>query len=126
MYTELIFGAMLKEDTPKEVIDDLKIMEGGDLEQVSKEVKDFKYVLRTSSYYFGVCEPVRRMWFDDISQQWVLSSRSSIKNYGEEIQQFLKWISPYIAQGSGEKDFYAIVTYEEAEEPTIYYLRDSC
>ena len=39
MYTELIFGASLKTDTPKEVIDTLRYMVG-DIEQPEKLVFD--------------------------------------------------------------------------------------
>lgn len=122
MYTELIFGAELKKETPKNVIEDLKIMVDGDLDKTSKEVAEFNRVFRISSYYFGISEPVNKIWFDDISDTWKLSTRSNIKNYGSEIESFLEWIKPWIESGSGSRDFYAIVTYEEQEEPTIYYL----
>lgn len=125
MYTELIFGASLKEDTPSTVIDALKYMIG----ETEEKPKDFplpdgrcEWLFRGSSYYFGVSESVSKMWFDEIANDWRLSTRSNIKNYEGEIEEFLEWIKPYIKSGSGYKDFYAIVTYEEAEEPTIYYL----
>ena len=123
MYTELIFGAELKKDTPEEVIDNLKYMVGEkELPEPPEEVKDFWFVLRGASYYFGVDSAVKELWFNDTCESWHLSSRSNIKNYGEEIEAFLAWIKPYIEHASGGRDFYAIVTYEEAEEPTIYYL----
>jgi len=65
------------------------------------------------------------MWFDDISKSWHLSTRSNIKNYEQEIQTFLEWIKPYIDGGSGGRDMYAIVIYEEQEELDIYYLHDA-
>jgi hypothetical protein len=122
MYTELIFGAALKEDTPKEVVESLQIMVDGDLEKAPKEIEAFKHVFRGGSYYFGINRGVREMWFDEIGNDWRISTRSNIKNYGSEIEQFLEWVKPYLDQGSGYREFYAIVTYEEAEEPTIYYL----
>lgn len=79
-----------------------------------------EYLFQSSSYYFGVTEPVSKMWLDD--GHWQLSTRSSINNYGGEIEIFLRWIKPYIESGSGCRNMYAIVTYEEAAEPTIYYL----
>lgn len=124
MYTELIFGAELKQETPKEVIENLKYLTGKKkLKNPPKDVEEFWWVLRGASFYFGVDEAHSKLWFNDICNSWHLSSRSNIKNYGEEIQQFLEWIKPYIHSGSGYPGFYAIVTYEESE-PTIYYLEE--
>ena len=62
--------------------------------------------------------------YDDIAKQYSLHCRTNIKNYDNESEKFLDWIKPYIAQGSGLRDFYAVVMYEEASEPAIYYLND--
>jgi hypothetical protein len=78
----------------------------------------------SGSYYFGVIDPVAKMWFDKISKAWHLSSRCNIKNYEDEIETFLDWIKPHIADGSGMRDMYAIVMYEESAEPEIHYLED--
>ena len=127
MYTELIFGADLKKETPENVIEALKYMIG----DTEEKPKDFplpdgrcEWLFRESSYYFGVNSPVSKMWKDDIGGNWVLSTRSNIKNYEGEIEDFLEWIKPYIDSGSGSRDMYAIVTYEEAEVPNIYYLHE--
>ncbi len=125
MYTELIFGASLKEDTPENVINTLKYMIGETKEKpidfpLSTERAD--YLLRSSSYYFGVNEPVSLLRRDKLDGSWVLSTRSNIKNYDSDIEAFLEWIKPYITSGSGSRDMYAIVIYEEQSEPTIYYL----
>lgn len=125
MYTELIFGASLKSDTPKIVIESLKYMIG----ETKKKPKDFplpngrcEWLFRGSSYYFGVSSAVSKIWKDDISGEYIISTRSNIKNYEGEIETFLEWIKPYIESGSGERDMYAIVIYEEQSEPTVYYL----
>jgi len=124
MYTELVFGARLKQETPEQIINALKYMIG-DLEDKPEDfplpIDRFEWLLRESSYYFGVNEPVNKMLFDDYLKTWSISSRSSIKNYKDEIETFLEWIKPYIKKGSGKRDMYAIVIYEEASEPTIYY-----
>ncbi len=133
MYTELIFGAELKKDTPKEVIEALKYMIGETEEKpnnfpltdgISEWLFDGinKWLFKGSSYYFGVSRPFSKMWFDDIGKSWAISTRSSIKNYAGEIEAFLEWIKPYIASGSGCRNMYAVVTYEKAEKPDIYYL----
>jgi hypothetical protein len=127
MYTEIIFGADLKQDTPKYVIEALKYMIGNNKEKP----KDFplpegrcERLFQGSSYYFGVNKSVSKMWFDDVNENWALSTRSNIKNYSGEIGDFLEWIKPYIESGSGNRDMYAIVTYEDSEEPNIYYLHE--
>lgn len=125
MYTELIFGASLKEDTPNNVINALKYMIG----DIADKPLNFplpngrcEWLFRGGSYYFGVNNSVSKMWYDDISKGWHISTRSNIKNYENEIETFLEWIKPYIESGSGQREFYAIVTYEEQSAPTIYYL----
>lgn len=127
MYTELIFGADLKKDTPEIVIESLKYMLG----DIEEKPKDFplpegrcEWLFQGGSYYFGVNSPVKKMWFDDISKQYCISTRSNIKNYSDEIETFLEWIEPYIDSGSGNRDMYAIVIYEDSSEPTIYYKSD--
>ena len=125
MYTELIFGAELKKETPERVINALKYMIG----ELEDKPDDFllpegscEYVLKGSSYYFGVNKAAYKLWFDEISKSWRISSRSNIKNYENEIEMFLEWIKPYIESGSGAKNMYAITIYEADFEPTIYYL----
>lgn len=127
MYTELIFGASLKKDTPNEVIESLKYMMG----EIEEKPKFYplpegrcEWMFRGGSYYFGVHNAVSKFWQDDISKSWVLSTRFNIKNYEDEIDTFLNWIKPYIESGSGNRDMYAIKIYEEQSEPTVYYLRD--
>jgi hypothetical protein len=80
------------------------------------------FLLRSAgSYSFpGTTEPSFK--YDEIAKQWYLHFRTNIKNYDNEIEKFLDWIKPYIKQGSGAANFYAIVTYEEDVIPTIYYL----
>jgi len=124
MFTELIFGAELKKDTPKEIIDCLEYMIG----ENENEPKNFpfygwtRYMLRNGSYYFAINRPVSKMWFDKITQSYHISTRSNFKNYDGNVEEFLEWIKPYIDSGSGSNDMYAIVTYEEQEVPDIYYL----
>jgi hypothetical protein len=125
MYTELILGARLRKDTPKEVIDALHGMIDGEIKTKIDHPFFAKYrariLFRCSSFYFGVNEPLSKMWFDEISKEWAISTRSNIKNYDGEIEAFIDWIKPYIASGSGAREMFAVVLYEEDYEPTIYY-----
>jgi hypothetical protein len=128
MYTELIFGAELKKDTPNEVIEALKYMLGEtETKPINFPLPDGRceWLFQGSSYYFAINNSVNKMWFDDIDKRWHLSTRSNIKNYESEIETFLEWIKPYIDGGSGGRDMYAIVIYEESDEPTVYYLHDA-
>jgi hypothetical protein len=56
-------------------------------------------------------------------KKYSICTRSSIKNYENQIERFLEWLKPYIEYGSGYSHFYAIVTYEEGD-PVIYSLRN--
>lgn len=130
MYTELIFGCSLKKETPLEVIEILRAMvenRAYKLECLPQheffKCERWAYLFTCSSYYFGVCESVKRLWLDHISKQWIISTRANIKNYDEEIHKFLDWIKPYVDNGSGVKEMYAISTFEEST-PTIYYLNN--
>ena len=142
MYTELIFGASIKaEGLPEEVLDVLKYLfnynEITDWQEYYKtqpiklpnhpffKCDRWDIITSCSSYYFAVRNTHRNIEFDEISNTWNCSSRASLKNYDDDIEQFLDWIKPYIEQGSGERDFYAIVCYEEQSEPTIYYLKEA-
>lgn len=122
MYTELIFGAKFKKNTPDSVINTLRYWVGDTERSEGMESFEFRNPLHSASFYFGISTPVAVMNYDDIDNRWQLSSRSNIKNYGCDIELFLEWIKPYIEQGSGAREMYAIVIYEEADEPTIYYL----
>lgn len=129
-YTELIFGASIKKDAPKEVINTLHYLVNGKKIYEEVEIKKSVTVGRNvlnggGSYYFGVCNGVAKMWFDDIRSEWIISSRTNIKNYESEIETFLEWIKPFIESGSGDREMYAITIYEEQSEPTVYYLYDA-
>ena len=133
MYTEMIFGARLKENTPKEVIDTLQYMVRGNL---GKEIQlllpkhelfkcpRWDMLFRGGSAYFPVFN-FPTMTKDEFDNTYALSTRANLKNYDNEIKLFLDWIKPYVMDGSGGRDFYAIVCYEDQDEPTIYYLEES-
>lgn len=81
-----------------------------------------EWLFRGGSYYFAINNPVNKMWLDNIDKCYHISTRSNIKNYSNEIETFLEWIKPHIESGSGNRDMYAIVIYEDCSEPIIYYL----
>lgn len=124
MYTELIFGASLNEDTPMEVINTLRYMVGDIDEPETLAYNSDRNPLMGGSHYFGVINGATKMYYNDIAKCWVLSSRANIKNYENEIESFLEWIKPYVESGSGNREMYAITMYEDSELPNIYYLHD--
>lgn len=124
MYTELILGVKFKKNTPNDVIETLRYMVGDIDKPKQLAFECDRNPLRGSSYYFAISNSVSKIWLDFIDDCWRLSSRANIKNYENDIEKFLEWIKPYIDEGSGEREMYAIVIYEESSEPTIYYLYD--
>jgi len=132
MYTEFVFGAELKHDTPKEVIGVLKYIILSNVIEKSPDMiipkhpffeTDRWHLLgQCSSYSFGFSASCSKMVYDNITTSWLIAIRSSIKNYNNEIEKFMDWIKPYIKHGSGRREFLGYSLYEEAEEPKLYYL----
>jgi len=128
MYTEMILGCSLMKNTPSVCIDALEYVINGDRKEgIPKDVESFIkeydliYLMHGGSYYFGVCRSNQNFWYDTIANDWRISVRSNVKNYGGPIQKFLKYIGPYVDRGSGyEHNIYAYVQYEEDEFPTMY------
>jgi len=127
MYTELIFGASLKRDTPESAIKTIQAMIDDDMEAVrlNSGLIFGRNPFNSAHGYFGLDRPVLAFWKEKYDQQWHLSTRSNLKNYEHDIELFLEWVKPLIEAGSGLRDMYAIVMYEEQQEPTIYYLNDN-
>lgn len=125
MYTELILGAEIKESAPEFVINALKYMTGqlsDKPDDFPEELNDCDHILHCASEYFAVNFPQK--YFNN-NNGWRICTRSNCKNYHNQIETFLKWLKPYVEGGSGRKEFYAIVIYEEDAEPTIYYLNET-
>jgi len=133
MYTEIIIGCRLKRDTPEEVIESLqellKIDDEGTEDYNFPEHEFFKserfrWMFFSASYYFGT-PPHRVLERDSLDEAWQFSTRSNLKNYDNEIQKFIDWIKPYVEDGSGQNDIFAMSMYEESEEFTVYQTRRS-
>ena len=131
MYTELIFGATLKETTPTYVTDALNCVINNNTDaKLSSEVEQFidEYSLRKliwcTSYYFGAHDNKPSCTFDKIANRWCISFRANCKNYQNEIERFIEFIKPNIEYGSGPTNIFAIVQYEEDDYPTLYGTED--
>lgn len=129
MYTELIFGATLKENTPTYVTQALDYVINTNV-NLSDEAKQFidEYSLPKliwcTSYYFGAHVNKPSCEFDTISNRWCISFRANCKNYQGEIEKFIEFIKPYVDYGSGPTNIFAIVQYEESDYPTLYGAED--
>ena len=119
MYTQFHFGSQLKSDTPKEVIDILEFMAGITDEEPSIipeheffKCDRWKVLFRMSSAYFDYqthCE----------FSEGCLSVTSNLKNYDNEIDKFVCWVSPYLRKYEG--DFLGYSRYEEFEQPELIF-----
>lgn len=130
MYTELYLRCELRQETPKDVISLLREMVMGD-----HEVPDTTpfgdgrrpWMLRSCSHYHF---PFAKSSMDyiDLFDSWYLFVRCDLKNYDDEIGDFLRWVAPYI--NAYEGDYLGHTRYEEDRVPEhlIYgegYLRPS-
>lgn len=125
MYTELVMACELKSNVPEDVIGTLKYMVG-DSEYLATvpihnlfETDRWKWMLRSNSYYFdGDTHSTFR--YDDIAKAYYLTVRCNLKNYCDEIYEFLNWIVQY----SYTDGFVGYSRYEEAENPTLIYFNE--
>ena len=127
MFTELYISSKLKEDTPKD-IQDVVIWLFEDRSTEVRRVPDHPFFKTSrwaqigggSSYYFTPFETSRAV-YDRVTKSVYFTSRSDLKNYDDEIGQFLDWITPYLDLETGEHIGH--VRYEEDEKPTLIYMR---
>ena len=76
----------------------------------------WQWMLTCDSYYFAA-DTISTLRFDDIAEQYFLCIRCNLKNYSNEIENFVNWIDPYLSHDSG--DFLGFSRYEESENPEI-------
>lgn len=128
MYTEFHFNVKLKKDVPEDVIEVLRFMtadrdkpERLPNHPLFRDDTRWGYMLTCDSYYFPMTVATSLL-YDNIAKGYFLSVRSNFKNYNNEIDKFLNWIIPYVADY--HDNFLGFYRYEEAEEPTLIYLSD--
>jgi len=101
MYTEVLVKCNLLPDLPPEVTSALEFMfNGGDEPPALPEHDFFKkprwsFVGKGSSYY-------HIPWPDSRLSGGYLFSRSDLKNYDQEIENFFNWIMPYVSAENGK------------------------
>lgn len=129
MYTELHFNAELKQTTPQEVLQVLRHM----LNAPGAPARDaltlpahplfstdrWGFMLTCDSYYFAA-QTHSTLTYDEITKTHYLCIRCNLKNYDQEIEKFIDWVSPYVDGFPG--DFLGFHRYETTEQPTLIFL----
>ena len=124
MYTVLVLNVRLKKDLDPNVQTILINMVDGhegeyDIpDHLFFQTPRWEFLGKGSSYYFDE-EANSYFTFDKISQQHTLGIQSNLKNYGDEIDYFLDWISQYV--DSFHWEFKGYKRYEEWEDPQLIY-----
>ena len=122
MYTELNINVELKDDTPKEVIEILKYMLDNNLTKPELLSHDLFYtdrwehMLKGDSYYFDA-DTHSTLRYGEICESWYLNIQCNLKNYDNEIDKFINFITPYVDTDG----FWGYKRYEEDDDPTLIY-----
>ncbi|WP_345806609.1 hypothetical protein [Bacillus pumilus] len=128
MYTELVCAFELIEKTPSNIIETLEFMCGQrdvhpddlpDHELLSDDTR-WEWMLQSDSYYFDG-KTYSKIEKDNIVGNCYVSIRCNLKNYGDEIEKFINWVSPYIRKDY-EQYFIGYKRYEEDKEPTLIFV----
>lgn len=128
MYTDFCFDVELKANTPPEIIELLDHwMNRDDLTEVQVTTPQHDLFNCTRWRLIGWCgsayfdaQPHRHFKKNKWSSTYILNIRCNLKNYEEEIQKFIAWITPFLDHFEG--DFLGFYRYEESNEPTLIYM----
>ncbi len=127
MYTLISFTANLKKETPENIIKLLEEMKNNSLHGDYKDLPEhcffkterWKMFFTSDSYYFS--DKTNCFFYKDrITDSWFLEFKSNLKNYDEEIDKFIDWITPFINEPEGS--FIGYKMYEEDKMPTLLKL----
>jgi hypothetical protein len=129
MYTEFHFNAELKQNVPLEVIAVLRFMLSNDKEYAGKlpdsplfQTDRWRWMLQMNSYYFPA-DTHSTLRYDNIGRNYHLCIRCNLKNYDNEINKFVDWITPYLDVASDQDEFVGFQRYEERREPSLIFVR---
>jgi hypothetical protein len=116
MYTQVFIETSLKEDTPNEVITTLENMISDMSTYWQKPYGRLNWCFHSSSYYFNNIH-FAYLKKDEIDDEYKLCVLCDFKNYENEIEEFIKWLEPHIAN----EGMFGYIRYEEDDKPTILY-----
>ena len=130
MYTEVFFRAVLRDDTPAEIIDLIsKWIEGVEGDPLEADLPDHPLfscarwrvlpIMNSDYHLSGGATLARLPWGTHL----VFTFHSSIKNYGGEAEKFFDWISPYTKGHGGE--FLGYTLYEEDDVPILFVRNET-
>jgi len=130
MYTELVIKAEIMQHLPYNVgiILDYLFNPNTEIDIYDEDMK-IKSDIKLPNHHFFSCSnwdaigrcsfcyhiPERQSFFDGD----YLFSRSDLKDYDNEIEQFINWITPYLDEPEGK--FIGWIWYEEWAKPTFIY-----
>jgi hypothetical protein len=117
MYTEIYVNVDLKEDTPKDIVDVLRLICDG---YTPDGFPSRTCCLFYNCSYYTPRTHVSHLTYDEIGKQWSLLGKGDLKNYENEIDYFFTWLTPWVEGEPG--DFIGYHRYEEAQEPTLVFL----
>ncbi|ARC67896.1 hypothetical protein P5637_07065 [Bacillus paralicheniformis] len=128
MYTELVCAFELLEETPSHIIETLEFMSGQRDEQPDElpdhklfsEGSRWKWMLQSDSYYFDG-KTHSEIVNDTLVGGCYVTIRCNLKNYDNEIENFIEWISPFIYK-KDENYFIGYKRYEEDNEPELIFV----
>jgi len=72
-----------------------------------------------SSQYFATSKAQSAVWLDEVDGRYRVLIRSNLKNYDDEIEKFIDWITQYIHAVGG--DFLGYSRSETTQVPTLIY-----
>lgn len=127
MYTELVLKFEVSKNMDKEVMVVLKYLFNGGDEPTNKPNHPFfslprwDFIGRCSSFYHHP-ESVNS-WYDvDYSDTIYVFSRSDLKDYNNEIEQFINWAKDYITPSTGS--CVGWTWHEEEDSPTLLFIEE--
>lgn len=128
MYTELVYSADLRRDTPQSVTNILEYMLDTRVEKPELpdhslfKTERWSHMLRMASACFDTIGSTLTLCLYDGDYYDALNVSCSLKNYGSEIEHFIDWLDPYVNAEQG--DYLGCYTYEEyRDKPTPIYKK---
>lgn len=118
MYTHLCLNAELGASTPGHVVETLRSMVDGNGRNIAESqhplfvTERWHWMLNSGGSYYFPAHSKTTLRFDEISKTFKLTVNTNIKNYGDEWQKFLSWLTPHLERAEG---YYR---YEESEAVT--------
>ena len=128
MYTELVLSLELEngQDFQNDILPVLNEMVGGsgfldgDCEMDMSDTlgERWNFMFNCSSHYHTPIS-VTKLEYLPYAEMYVLFVRCDFKNYDDEIDKFLDWISPYVNKSKSEGHYYGHYRYEEDDKVTL-------